>query len=34
QTYHAADPRHETGDAAQQLLAGFFARDGHARAPD
>lgn len=34
QSYHAADPRHVTGDAAQQVLAGFFARVVLARAPD
>lgn len=34
QSYHAADPRHVTGDAAQQVLAGFFARVVFARAPD
>lgn len=33
QSYHAADPRHVTGDAAQQVLAGFFARVVLARAP-
>lgn len=33
-SYHAADPRHVTGDAAQQVLAGFFARVVLARAPD
>ncbi|CAJ8067726.1 TetR family transcriptional regulator [Burkholderia pseudomallei] len=34
QSYHAADPRHVTGDAAQQVLAGFFACVVLARAPD
>ncbi len=34
QSYHAADPRHVTGDAAQQVRAGFFGRVGLARAPD
>ncbi|AIO57652.1 bacterial regulatory s, tetR family protein [Burkholderia mallei] len=34
QSYHAADPRHVTGDAAQQVLVGFFARVVLARAPD
>ncbi|CAJ9641747.1 TetR family transcriptional regulator [Burkholderia pseudomallei] len=34
QSYHAADPRHVTGDVAQQVLAGFFARVVLARAPD
>ncbi len=34
QSYHAADPRHVTGDAAQQVLAGFFARVVLGRAPD
>ncbi|WP_183365205.1 TetR/AcrR family transcriptional regulator [Burkholderia pseudomallei] len=34
QSYHAADPRYVTGDAAQQVLAGFFARVVLARAPD
>lgn len=34
QSYHAADPRHVTGDTAQEVLAGFFARVVLGRTPD